>query len=212
MSILLEALILLVIFILYWCNRERRKYLKQRIGPKALLNIYQIGRNLSFMLIKKDLHTKGDTRLLQNGCILYSFHFGVWELMPYTLKKLGYNLGIIVNKYSENKKSYLVNLCDRFLYNFRSRGGIRIFYKEDTIKIVNFIKSGGLFGVLVDGNTFYSKFDKIKKLGRLCDVPVIPFAAYRKKGAGILDVGCNIDDLVRRRPLDYFWFYKSRKI
>jgi len=79
------------------------------------------------------------------------------------------------------------------------------------MKIINFIKSGGLLGMLVDGNKFYSKFEKAQKLSRFCNVPLIPFAAYRKSGAGILEIGCDLDKLVEQRPLDYVWFYKSRE-
>ncbi len=161
--------------------------------------------------MKRNLRIKGNMGIIMKGGILYSFHFGVWELMPLSLKKLGYNLGIIVNRYSDDKKNIIAIFFDRFLYWFRSFGNVRIFYKEDTMKIINFIKSGGLLGMLVDGNKFYSKFEKAQKLSRFCNVPLIPFAAYRKSGAGILEIGCDIDKLVEQRPLDYVWFYKSRE-
>ena len=206
----LEVVVLCVFFTVYWANREKRKYLKQRIGAKALLNVYQTGRNFSFMLKSGDLDIMGGTNRLHNGGVLYSFHFGVWELMPAALRKLGYNLGIIVNRYHDQKRIFLTNLADQFLYDFRSRNSVRVFYKEDTMKIVNFIKSGGLLGMLVDGDTFYAKFEKAQKLARLCNVPLIPFAAYRKNGTGILDIGCNLDGLVEQRPLDYLWSYQSR--
>ncbi len=211
MQIILEVWVLLSIFILYWCNRERRRYLKERIGSKALMNIYAVGRNISFMLMKKKLRVKGDMNSIERGGILYSFHFGVWELMPWALKKLGYNLGIIVNRYSDDKKNITAFFFDKFLYWFRSFGNVKIFYKEDTMKIVNFIKNGGLLGVLVDGNRFYSKFEKAQKLSHLCNVALVPFAAYRKKGIGILEIGCDLDEIVEQRPFDYVWFYKSRE-
>lgn len=210
MQILSEAYVLLTIFMLYWCSRERRKYLKQRIGSKAILNIYHIGRNVSFMLMKKDLQIKGDTGILQKGGVLYSFHFGVWELMPRSLKKLGYNLGIVVNRYTDEKKNFIANFFDKFLYRFRSFGNIEIFYKKDTMKIAHFLKSGGLLGILVDGNMFYSKFKKAQKLSHICNVPLVPFAAYRKNATGILEIACDLNELVKRRPFDYLWFYKSR--
>ncbi|UCG92829.1 MAG: hypothetical protein JSV97_03730 [candidate division WOR-3 bacterium] len=210
MYFFLELCVLTITFVLYWCHRGRRQHLKQRIGSQALTNIYEVARNVSFMLSKKDLIVRGDTALPHSGCILYSIHFGIWELMPYALRKMGYNLGIIVNKYSGDKSGLITRLLDLFLFNFRSRGGVRIFYKDDTMRIINFVRSGGLLGVLVDGDMFYSKFEKIKKLGRLCHVPVIPFAAYRSGKTGILTIGCSIDAVVETRPLDYLWFYRSR--
>ncbi len=210
MQILSEACVLLIVFILYWYCRERRKYLKRRIGAHALLNIYQVGRNVSFMLMKKDLQIKDDTKILQRGGILFSFHFGVWESMPQSLKKMGYNLGVIVNRYSSGKNNFITKFFDRFLYKLRSRGGVKIFYKEDTMKIIRFIKSGGVIGMLVDGNSFYSKFGKARKLSCICNVPLVPFAAYRKSGVGVLRIGCDLNKLIAKKPYDYVWFYKSR--
>jgi uncharacterized membrane protein YsdA (DUF1294 family) len=208
---IIEAVTLVVMFTLYWCHRARRQYLKERIGSKALLNVYQVGRNIGFMLTRRDLHIRGDTSRVTKGCILYSWHFGVWELMPWALRKCGYALGIIVNQYSGRKKNYWARFWDTLLYWFRSRSGVKVFYSSDTRNIINFIRSGGLFGALVDGSTFYSKFNKIEKLGRLCGVPVIPFAAYRVGGTGVLEIGCTIDEIVKKRPYDYMWFYKSRR-
>ena len=211
MHLIFEALVLLFIFILYWINRGRRRYLKKRIGSKTFFNLYQTGRNFSFMLTRKELHLMGDTSFLRKGGVLYSFHFGVWELMPLTLKKLGYTLGIIVNRYRNSKKNFLTNIGDKLLYHIRSHNGIKIFYKEDTVKIVKFIKAGGLFGILVDGDTFYAKYEKAQKLARICNVPLVPFAAYRKNDSGILEINCNLANLVKKRPLDYLWVYKSRE-
>ena len=78
------------------------------------------------------------------------------------------------------------------------------------MEIVRFLKRGGIIGMLVDGNDFYSKFGKARKLSCLCGVPLVPFVAYRKNGRGILKIGCNIDKFVTERPYDYIWFYKSR--
>ncbi len=211
MHLFLEAIILLVTFSLYWINRSRRKHLKKRIGSKALANIYQNGRDLSFVLQRKKLHLKGNIDILQKGGVLYSFHFGVWELMPKTLKELGYPLAVVVNRYQTKENNFLAKFADRFLYHFRTRNGINIFYREESMKIVRFIKSGGLLGILVDGNTFYAKFKKAQKLARICNVPLIPFAAYQQNGQGILAIDCNLSQLVERNPLNYLWAYRSRK-
>lgn len=210
MHILSEACVLLIVFTLYWCCRERRKSLKRRIGVHALFNVYQVARNLSFMLMRNDLHIKDDTSILLRGGVLFSFHFGIWELMPQSLKKLGYDLGVIVNKYSDNKEFSVAKLFDRLLYRFRSRDGVKIFYRDDTMKIVRFLKRGGVIGILVDGNDLYAKFGKVQKLSRTCRVPLVPFAAYRQNGVGFLKIGCNLEKLVAERPYDYMWFYKSR--
>jgi lauroyl/myristoyl acyltransferase len=129
--------------------------------------------------------------------------------VPETLSKLGYKIGVVVNRY-QNNMHYLGRCLDKLLHNFRSRNDVKVFYKDDVFSIVRFVKAGGVLGMLVDGNTFYKKFKNAHKLSRLCRVPLVPFAAYRHNGKGILELDCNLEKLVRIRPLDYVWFYKSR--
>lgn len=152
----------------------------------------------------------GDTSLLDRGCVLYSFHFGVWELMPRTLSRLGFKTGIIVNRYGREKRSVALSVLDTILRRWRSAGGIKVFYKENTLDIVRFLRSGGVFGILVDGNSLYQKHSKAKRLAEFCKVPLVPFAAYRRMHKGVLKIGCDLPSVVRSRPLDYMWFYRSR--
>lgn len=198
------------LFTLYWLHRSRREYLKQRIGKQAIRNVYSVARNIGFMLSRRDVRVQGDDKVLEKGGILYSFHFGIWELMPRALGKMGYDLGVLVNRYADDNLSRISRFLDNFLERFRSPEKVKVFSKNDTMKIVRFLNSGGILGVLVDGNRFYAKFRKMQKLGNLCNVPLVPFAVYRKNGKGVLDVGCDLDRIVAQRPLDYVWFYKSR--
>ena len=152
----------------------------------------------------------GDTSVLNGGCILYSFHFGIWELMPYTLGRLGYRTGVVVNRYGGPSTSVLARVSDRLLLRWRAAAGARVFYADNILGIVRFIKSGGVFGMLVDGNTFFQKHGKAKKLAAVCRVPLIPFAAYRHRYEGVLQIGCDLPAMVSARPLDYLWAYRSR--
>jgi hypothetical protein len=129
--------------------------------------------------------------------------------MPAQICKMGYKLGVLINEYGDHNKS-MGRFLDKMLYRFRTAAPIKIFNKRDTLEIVNFLKAGNILGVLVDGNDFYSKFGKMQKLSRICQVPLIPFAAYRNEKHGILDIGCDLDNIVAQRPLDYVWFYRSR--
>ncbi len=162
------------------------------------------------MFCRKELQITGALGVLDAGCILYSFHFGVWELMPLALSRLGYRIGILVNRYHTGKASIPNRLLDALLKRWRSVSGVKVFYKENVLEIARFLRSGGIFGMLVDGNTFFQKYAKAEKLAAVCRVPAVSFAAYRKKGQGFLDIGCDIRALVRTMPLDYVWFYKSR--
>ncbi len=209
MSVITQGFILILVFGLYWLCPERRRYIKKRIGNNAIPNLYQVARNLYFMLSKKDLKVRGNLDVLSRGGILYSFHFGVWELMPRRLSQLGFRLGILVNTYKD--QGLRGRILDYLLKRFRSNKGVKIFYPDDVFRIVEFIKSGGIFGVLIDGNTFYAKFEKIKRLAGLCNVPLIPFAAYQKHNRGILEIGADLNQIITRYPLHYLWFYRSRQ-
>jgi hypothetical protein len=210
MYILAECVLLCLTCCLYWVCRDRRRYLKNRVGKEAFRNTYHVGRNIFFMLRRRELALLGDTSILNGGCILYSFHFGVWELMPYTLRQLGYKIGIIVNSYGEPGGSIPARLSDYLLHRWRSAAGVRVFYADHVLEIVRFLKSGGVFGILVDGNTLFQKHEKVKKLARICGVPLVPFAAYRDKHRGVLSIGCDLTGMVGARPLDYVWAYRSR--
>lgn len=205
-----EGLFLALLCCLYWVCRDRRRYLQSRIGRKAFRNTYEIGRNIFFMLRRNGLRLTGDTSILDRGCILYSFHFGVWESMPSTLKRLGYRVGIIVNRYYQPGGSILARLGDHLLLRWRSAPGVKVFYADDTLGIVRFLMSGGIFGMLVDGNTLRQKEGKARKLAAICRVPLVPFAAYRCQGQGILEIGCDLANIIGARPLDYLWAYRSR--
>ncbi|UCD06700.1 MAG: hypothetical protein JSV98_05580 [candidate division WOR-3 bacterium] len=210
MFILAEFSFLFCVFCLYWTCGGRRRYLKSRIGEDAFKNVYRVSRNMFYMLRRKDLELTGNAGLLEGGCVLYSFHFGIWELMPHALQRRGFRTGVIVNRYQHGSISFLARLTDSILRKWRTFDGVRVFYSDNVLEIVRFIKSGGIFGMLVDGNTFFQKYAKAKKLAQLCKVPLVPFAAYRCSNRGVLNIGCDLPGLVRTMPLEYMWFYRSR--
>jgi lauroyl/myristoyl acyltransferase len=210
MYLFVEALVLLLLTILYWTNRERRKFLSHRIGRTSYRNAWCMARNFSFMLCRRPVQLHDRRSVLRAGLILYSVHFGVWEVLPPLLREHGYDIGILVNKYSDDNGGVLARLSDRFLTRFRTRDNVKVFNRHDSARVVRFLQKGGILGVLVDGNRMYSKIPKIEKLARISRVPLVPFAAYRKNGEGVVHIGCDLDHLVRKHPLEYMWFYKSR--
>ena len=210
MRTLFDACAIVVLFVLYWCNRSRRYYLKKRIGTLAVRNVYRVARNIGHMLAGTPLAVQGDHGRLKAGSILFSFHFGIWELMPRTLDMLGYRIGIVVNRYADGKTGMIARFADRLLYRYRSVGRVLVFYRDETLKIVRFLKDGGILGVLVDGNSLYAKHPLVRRLSRISRAPVVPFAAYTEKGRVVLHIGCDLNMLVNEHPLDYMWFYRSR--
>jgi len=209
----LEILIFFILVIIYWCSRSRRQYFKQRVDKDRYQNLKTVARNIAQMIYSgKQFKFFGDSDLIKNGAILYSLHFGVWELMPKIVHSyLNKNIGILVNHYTDNNSLLMGKLMDKIFYYWRSSNNVRIFYPDEVFQIVNFLKNGGVFAALIDGDTFYTKFKKIEKLASLCQVPLIPFAVYCENGTTIMKIGCNLEELVKKRPNDYWWFYKSRK-
>lgn len=211
MRAILDFFVTPTVISLYWLNRRRRVLLKKRIERGVFRCLAAVARNISFMLAPGgELRIKGDPGIAGRGAVCYSLHFGIWELMPRYMKNLGFTPGVIVNRYGTDGSRFPGRLLDRFLRSWRSRHGARIFYPEDSLRIARFVRAGGLFGMLIDGNGRYDKLPKAAKLARLCNVPLVPFAVYRDRDRGILDFNCNLDRLLASRPQDYLWFYRSR--
>lgn len=199
--------------VVYWCNRNRRQHFKHKVGKKSYKNLKTVARNIAIMIYSNTkCKLSGDPSLLTSGAVLYSFHFGVWELMPRIINQhLEKDIGILVNRYTDNNSPLVGRLLDKILYCWRSRHDVKIFYPDEVHSIVRFLKNGGIFATLVDGNTIYAKFNKIVKLAHLCRVPLIPFVVYYDKETAIMQLNCDLEQILKQRPYDYWWFYKSRE-
>ncbi len=214
MQTVLEISIFLTLIMIYWLNHGRRQYFIQRTDKNISSNLKTAAKNIARMLYyDKKWTIIGDTDFIKNGAVLYSVHFGVWELMPQILRSyLNKDIGVLVNRYTDNNNFLVGKLMDRFFYCWRSRHNVKVFYPDQVFQIVKFIKNGGIFAVLVDGNHLFTKYQKIEKLARLCQVPLIPFAVYCENGTTVMKMGCNLETLVSERPYDYWWFYRSRRM
>ncbi|MEO0127087.1 MAG: hypothetical protein ABIL44_04990 [candidate division WOR-3 bacterium] len=213
MRFFLKTLIFLTLVNMYWLNTARRMRIKKRLGKNIQLSLKTIAQNLSLMIApEKKFRLEGRIESLKNGAILYSIHFGIWELMPQILKNfLNKKVGILVERYTDNNPPLIGKIMDRIFYLMRSKNDVIIFYPDEVFKITRFIKEGGIFSALVDGNKIFAKLPKIEKLARICNIPLIPFAVYYEKGDTVMEIGCDLNKIVTKRPYDYWWFYKSRK-
>ncbi|MEO0135927.1 MAG: hypothetical protein ABIL86_00145 [candidate division WOR-3 bacterium] len=204
----------MILLTLYGLNIPRQRWLKRRLKDNINLNLKATAENISLMLLPaKKVIVRGDTALLKKGAILYSIHFGTWELMPKILKTHLHDreIGILVERYTQTNPWWVGKFLDRIFYYLRNSPKIKIFYPDEIFKIVDFIKKAGIFSVLVDGDNPFAKLEKIKRLAHLCCVPLIPFAVYHENGTHILEIGCDLKQLLRERSADYWWFYKSRR-
>jgi lauroyl/myristoyl acyltransferase len=189
--------------------------LKERSPVSPGRCLYALARNLVFMLSRPGaapVEIKGTLQPAGNGAVMYSVHYGIWEMMPQVLRTAGFRIAIITNQYGHGGSGHpLAAWADRLLRRWRSRNGVIVFYENNPRAIIEFIRNGGIFAMLVDGSNLFSKFSKAQKLAALCRVPLIPFAMYRRDGRGVLDVNCDLETLINRQPDDYAWFYRSRQ-
>jgi len=208
---LLESLIFLIIWSLYWICKKRRCYLKKRFKGDIRNYLQNIAKNIAFMVKKSSKYRiEGEIKGLDNGAVLYSCHFGVWEKMPGILVQLGYKTGIIVNRYADYNRTIFARIGDHILYRMRGKDGVRVFYKNNVREIIEFIRNKGVFCALIDGDTLYAKYQKIEKLAKKSRVPLISFALSREDKTAVLRINCNLERIIAERPYDYWWFYKSR--
>ncbi len=209
----LKTLIFLLSINIYWWNTARRMRLKKRLEKNIQLYFKTLAQNLSIMIHpEKKFTLEGSIEPLKNGAVLYSIHFGIWELMPKILKTfLNKKVGILVERYTDNNPLFIGKIMDRIFYLIRSRNDAVIFYPDEVFKITRFIKEGGIFSALVDGDKIFAKLPKFEKLALICNIPLIPFAVYYEKGNTVMEIGCDLNKIVTQRPYDYWWFYKSRR-
>ncbi len=211
-----EALLILTSFTLYMLLPDRRRKAVTRIRtqnlPENVLarSIFQFGRNLSFMLkgrLDAEVVDKEKLGILKSGGIAVSYHFGPWEALPKVLSRMGFQMGVVTNYYN-------TPVVDQFLYKFRTPYNIEIFYvdgpESEIFRMIKFIKSGGIVGALIDGETYNQKFEGLERLSRKFKLPIIPIGGYLKNGKLRVKVDTDLNKLVRYSPENYFWFYSSR--
>ena len=79
------------------------------------------------------------------GILILSAHFGSWELVAYTLVKMGYPLQIIVRPQAINQMTELIN-------GFRERRGMRILMENNLNAAMKILRDGGMIGIVSDLN------------------------------------------------------------
>lgn len=135
------------------------------------------------------------------GAVLFSAHFGNWELIPYILnKKTGVRLNSIARKMDNP-------LTEKIVKKFRNLMGSEIVYKDGSLrKMLRIFNSNGIIYLLVDQNTITREGVPVSFFGREViavttiaqlslkkGVPVIPlFLTYENDGK-VLRIGNELD-------------------
>ncbi len=123
------------------------------------------------------------------GAILFSAHFGNWELIPFILsRELGHKIFSIGRKMDNP-------LTEEIVKRFRAYMGSELIYKEGSLrKIIRVTENNGLVYLLVDQNTITREGVKVKFFGReVVAVTTVP-QLYLKKGIPIIPLFVTYDN------------------
>ncbi|MFH1143543.1 MAG: lysophospholipid acyltransferase family protein [Candidatus Eisenbacteria bacterium] len=174
-----------------WSAGERRRFL------------YRLGRNfgrsgLDFIRLS---HTSlpGIERLVRVeglehlerarrpgvGVICLSAHLGCWELLPYRMRALGYEVAVVYRPLSDR-------LLDSYVAQRRRRFGIETHARDQDIRrLLRSLRRGALVGLLADQRT---RVDSIRApfLGHPAWTPIGPVLLALRTGAPIVPVVAQI--------------------
>ncbi len=204
--------------------RNRRRKAVRRIVASGFSRrlvwkaAYRFGRNLSAMLKNRVhdcvserevvIHGEDQISALAQGGVAVGYHFGPWELLPGILARRGLRMGVVTNFYAARP-------IDQFLRRFRARDRVELFYangpENEVRRMIEFIRSGGTVGALIDGDTFDQKYPVLKRIIDRFGFRVVPVFGYLKHGKMHVFVGHPLTDALRYSPENYFWFYASHE-
>jgi len=123
------------------------------------------------------------------GAILFSAHFGNWELTPFILsRELGYKIFSIARRMDNP-------LTEEIVKKFRAFMGSEMIYKEGSLrKIIRITENNGLIYLLVDQNTITREGVKVKFFGRDVFAVTTVSQLYLKKGIPIVPLFVTYDN------------------
>jgi len=131
------------------------------------------------------------------GAILFSAHFGNWELIPFILfRELGFRVSSIARRMDNP-------LTEEIVKKFRTFMGSEMIYKEGSLrKIIRVTEDNGLIYLLIDQNTItregvpVSFFEReviavttVSQLYLKKGIPIIPLFITYQKDAIVLKIG-----------------------
>ena len=120
----------------------------------------------------------------EKGVFGITAHLGNFELLAVHLAKLGYRIGVISRPLADNKLNEL-------LVKNREKLGITNFFASNfPIGVINWLKSGGAVGVLIDTDSSRFKGEFIPIFDRLAKVPVGQTVIAMKLGAALVPMAC----------------------
>jgi len=114
------------------------------------------------------------------GIVLLASHFGSWELIGYTMARLGYPIYAIA-------RPQAVNRMTEFMNGFRENRGVRILMDHNLAASLRTLRKNGIIGVLADLNArergYLTTF-----FGREASFYPTPILLSQRSGAPIIPV------------------------
>jgi len=109
------------------------------------------------------------------GVIILSAHFGNWELIGYTLAKMGYPIYAVA-------RPQAVNSMTRFMNSFRESRGVKVLMDKNLSSSLRLLKKGNFVGILSDLNARERGF-RVEFFGRPASFYPTPIILAERSGA-----------------------------
>ncbi|HEY9069674.1 MAG TPA: lysophospholipid acyltransferase family protein [Candidatus Ozemobacteraceae bacterium] len=130
---------------------DRREAILEGMARNQVLNILEIffyekllAADPNFITVSGREHL--DRALAAGrGGIIFACHFGNWELIGYTLARLGYPIHAIA-------RPQAVNRMTEFMNGFRERRGEKVLMDQNLAASLRTLRKNGLIGILSDLN------------------------------------------------------------
>ena len=116
------------------------------------------------------------------GCVLLTFHFGNWELLPFFLTNKGYGGSIVVRRIYFHK-------YDKFITRLRNRCGVNVIYRDESPKkMLKTMRNGEILGILPDQDLDNVEGTFVDYFGKPAYTPTAPVKMAVASGTKIVPV------------------------
>ncbi len=141
--------------------------------------------------IFKDKMNKG------KGLLVYTLHFGFWEIIPVYFSLKGYPVCVLASK-------VYTDFIDNFINRIRKNFGTEVVHPDKVISLVKKLKKGYAIGILMDQRQGARKI-KVKFFGRDVEAPYGPLEIAYNFSSEVILMKCETffkKDTIYIEPFD----------
>ncbi len=206
-----------------------------------LTNAWMVGRNLALMakvdtgfgkkvidraLFYQENDYKSERREDKAHTVMASFHFGLWEFLPRVYAKIGYSVGVMVERQRDRT-------LDRVFTRLRQARGVILIHRARDV--VERVQGPGVTGFMLDNTSSGKTTSGVSADdGVVLEIPKLPFVTGKIAGWGVTPVfgywnrgrlmirvfgrseedGCvsALLKLVKERPAEWIFWGKAGRI